>query len=86
MLDLLFLLGDPLRSSTVLDDPVGHSPFNVGEIIPHENRPASYDDRTNKVRIDRTSQLLISMSITIAEFVKFAYNRHKTKDRDNMIR
>ena len=36
-----------------------------------------------KVRIDRTSQLLIAMSITIAEFVKQYYCRRK---KDELIR
>lgn len=43
-----------------------------------------------RVRIDKTSQLLISMSITIAEFVKAAYNRGSKKTghvkNDEMIR
>ena len=31
MLDLLFLLGDPKQSLTLLDDPHTDGPFNVGE-------------------------------------------------------
>lgn len=33
MLDLLFLLGDPRRSTTLLDEPFTESKFNVGESI-----------------------------------------------------
>ena len=38
MLDLLFLLGDPMRSTTLLDDPTVDGPFNVGEQIPPVDR------------------------------------------------
>ena len=40
------------------------------------------------MRIDKTSQLLISMSITIAEFVKAYYHRsNKSRDKkEEMIR
>ena len=80
MLDLLFLLGDPRTSITLTDDTIADGNFRVGEAIPSL-------DRTNqklfqeslalerRIRIDRTSQLLISMSITIAEAVKAYYNR-----------
>ena len=35
MLDLLFLLGDPKQSKTLLDNHVLDGPFNVGEAIPN---------------------------------------------------
>ena len=34
MLDILFLLGDPRESTTLLDDPLQDGHFNVGETIP----------------------------------------------------
>ena len=34
MLDLLFLLGDPKQSTTLLDDPIADGPFNVNETCP----------------------------------------------------
>ena len=79
MLDLLFLIGDSKRSSTIFDNPLVDGHFFVGEKM-------KLKDKLNKkqleefqheprVRIDRTSQLLISMSITIAEKVKMWYLR-----------
>ena len=92
MLDLLFLLGDPRHSKTLLDEPFTEGDLNVGESVPSHmklledsaNRKNQPDYSDAKVRIDRTSQLLISMSITIAEYVKNYYTR--TKRNDNMIR
>lgn len=34
MLDLIFLLGDPRKSQTLIDDPVVNGEFIVGEAIP----------------------------------------------------
>ena len=85
MLDLLFLLGDPKRSTTLLDNPVHDGLFNVGEAIPPLERiPKQVREEYTepRVRIDKTSQLLIAMSITIAEFVKAYYNRsNKSRDK-----
>ena len=79
MLDLLFLIGDPKKSVTLIDNPFTHGHFIVGEAMP---KPRYVQEETKKsktpvvpnsesrVRIDRTSQLLIAFSITIAEFVK----------------
>ena len=74
MLDLLFLLGDPKQSTTLLDDHVMDGVFRVNETIPRVDRvntkKVSQEHPEKRVRIDRTSQLLLSMSITIADFVK----------------
>lgn len=84
MLDLLFLLGDPNSSTTMLDNQKLDGVFNVGETIPRFGK-VSYKAPTqiheNKVRIDRTSQLLLSMSITIADFVKQNYLRSNSKEQ-----
>ena len=80
MLDCLFLLGDPMKSTTLLDNPVLDGHFNVGENIPELERilPKTRKDfPEQKVHIDRTSQLLVSMSIAIAEIVKNDYMRSK---------
>ena len=85
MLDLIFLLGDPKQSTTLLDDPIQDGSFNVGEVIPQLDRPNSRSKSCNRgeerVRIDRTSQLLISMSITVAERVKMTYLRDYLKEK-----
>ena len=47
MLDLLFLLGDPRRSATVLDDPTTPSNFTVGENIPC---PAAFANDLKRLR------------------------------------
>lgn len=92
MLDLLFLLGDPKQSTTLLDDHVQDGNFTVGETVPNIERVSKkflQDQTETRVRIDKTSQLLVSMSITIAEFVKAAYNRGSKKTsrvNDDMIR
>ena len=77
MLDLLFLIGDPHKSSTLLDDPINDGEFLVNETIPkmeYSNEKTKPDllarHPEKRVRIDRTSQLLLAMSITIADFVK----------------
>lgn len=67
----------------------------VNETIPKLDRinkktKAIYDEKypETQVRIDRTSQLLLSMSITIADFVKQYYLRATTTkqaDKDVMI-
>lgn len=80
MLDLLFLIGDPKKSVTLIDNPLTHCNYIVGEALP-KPRYAQEESKKSKttpvitnsetrVRIDRTSQLLIAFSITIAEFVK----------------
>lgn len=89
MLDILFLLGDPKQSITLLDDPVQDGHFNVGETIPILNKISKKTRDAcpeQRVRIDRTSQLLISMSITIAEVVKTHYLRTLSKDKDRAKR
>ena len=78
MLDILFLLGNPKCSSTLLDEPFAASKFNVGErITPTPNLQEAYERVLQdpaffetKVRIDRTSQLLVAMSITVTDFAK----------------
>lgn len=73
MLDLLFLLGDSTTSTTLLDNSLEDGVFNVNESIPKLARVTDkvWERNTEpRVRIDRTSQLLVSMSITIADFVK----------------
>mmetsp|Transcript_29028 Transcript_29028/g.35984 ORF Transcript_29028/g.35984 Transcript_29028/m.35984 type:complete len:174 (-) Transcript_29028:2309-2830(-) len=58
MLDLLFLLGDPKQSTTLLDDPINDGPFNVNETLPRLDRvkKQAYDENPERmVRIDRTS-------------------------------
>ena len=89
MLDILFLLGDPRESVTLLDDPFTDGHFMVGETIPILGKISKKTRETcpeNRVRIDRTSQLLISMSITIAEVVKTHYLRTASKDKDKSKR
>jgi len=34
MLDLLFLIGDPKKSVTLIDNPLTHGHFIVGEAMP----------------------------------------------------
>jgi len=60
MLDLIFLLGDPRQSKTLIDDPDATGEFIVGEAIPFNDSKLKKqmeeelkDER--KVRIDRTS-------------------------------
>ena len=82
MLDLIFLLGDPNQSTTLLDDPISDGFFNVGEAIPYQEKVTQKTRNIHKeerVRIDRTSQLLIAMSITVAERVKISYLRDNLK-------
>lgn len=85
MLDLLFLLGDPKQSTTLLED-AQDGQFTVGENIPtqirHNDKKIKFDSKETLVRIDKTSQLLISMSITIAEIVKKEYMRGQDKKKD----
>ena len=90
MLDLLFLLGDSKTSTTLLDNSLEDGVFNVNESIPRLERvPEKVWERNTepRVRIDRTSQLLVSMSITIADFVKQHYlrNNQKSKSAQNEI-
>lgn len=85
MLDMLFLLGDPKRSHTMIDYKSDErNKFNISERIPildiADKRFMKQNPET-RVRIDRTSQLLISMSITIAEFVKEFYTRSGSMDK-----
>lgn len=77
MIDLLFLIGDPKKSKTMLDNPVVNGEFVVGEMMRQnqgKNAKKTKNDEVGhldkRVRIDRTSQLLVAMSITIAERVK----------------
>jgi hypothetical protein len=89
MLDLLFLIGDPKKSLTLLDDPVADGHYTVGETIRPRNlkRPRVEEPfAENRVRIDRTSQLLVSLSITIAEYVKMYHLRNKDEKREEKIR
>ena len=92
MLDILFLLGDPKESLTIMDNPMEDGRFNVGEHYPPLERiPKKTLENCSEtvVRLDRTSQLLISMSIAIAEIVKIYYltSNEKSKDkREEMIR
>ena len=92
MLDILFLLGDPKESLTIMDDPLVDGRFNVGEHYPpleRINKRTLAECTEPIVRLDRTSQLLISMSIAIAEIVKIYYltNNDKSKEkREEMIR
>ena len=92
MLDILFLLGDPKESLTIMDDPLVDGRFNVGEHYPpleRINKKTLAECPETMVRLDRTSQLLISMSIAIAEIVKIYYltNNDKSKEkREEMIR
>lgn len=86
MLDLLFLLGDPKTSTTLLDNSNEDGIFNVNESIPRSPRVQekvwqSYPETL--VRIDRTSQLLLSMSIAIADFVKQYDLRTGKRDQDS---
>lgn len=65
--------------------------FTVGENIPPQikqnDKKVKYEVKEPMVRIDKTSQLLISMSITIAEIVKKEYMRgHNKKDMEEQIR
>ena len=82
MLDLLFLLGDPTQSLTLLDEPVTDGVYRVNETIPNlrsqETKKMMKECPEKHVRIDRTSQLLLAMSITIADFVKQYYLRATT--------
>ena len=90
MLDILFLLGDPKTSTTMMDDSreEGDGLFLVGEAIPvaclsKSAKLAQKEYPEPRVRLDRTSQLLLAMSITIADFVKQYYLRaDKSKSSD----
>ena len=91
MLDLLFLIGDPKKSHTLLDDPSADGHYTVGEAIPPQLRnlkkPKVDEPFTeSRVRIDRTSQLLVALSITIAEYVKMYHLRNKDEKREEKIR
>lgn len=58
MLDLLFLLGDPKQSTTLLDAPSEDGPFIVGEAVPQLERVSKKtkaDNVETRVRIDKTS-------------------------------
>lgn len=79
MLDLTLILGNPLESSTVHDDSNIDGNFMVGANVPYhyvECNPTPDLYRDEKVRIDRTSQLLISMLLAISEMVKITRNRN----------
>ena len=81
MLDLLYLMGDPKQSLTLLDNPTEDGPFLVNETIPklpRVNKRVYCEFPEKRVRVDRTSQLLVAMSITIADFVKQYYLRTTT--------
>ena len=88
MLDLLFLLGDPKNSTTLLDDSCKDGQFIVGEAIPmhmkviDKKKTNSYESSETRVRIDRTSQLLVSMAITVSELVKHRYLRGSKRKND----
>ena len=90
MLDILFLFGDPKTSTTMMDDSreEGDGLFLVGEAIPvaclsKSAKLAQKEYPEPRVRLDRTSQLLLAMSITIADFVKQYYLRaDKSKSSD----
>lgn len=92
MLDLLFLIGDPKKSTTLLDNPIIDGDYTVGEAIKTQDKlpkkAKATDEVETRVRIDRTSQLLIAMSITIAEKVKMWHLRSNQKDaeKDEKIR
>lgn len=91
MLDLLYLMGDPKQSLTLLDNTTEDGPFNVNETIPklqRVNRRVYSEFPEKRVRVDRTSQLLVAMSITIADFVKQYYLRTTTtkhSEKEQMI-
>ena len=58
MLDIIFLLGDPKESLTIMDNPLEDGHFYVGEYYPPLKRITkkvldTYPDKV--VRIDRTS-------------------------------
>ena len=59
MLDLLFLIGDPRKSIPKMD--YSNEKTKPDLLAKHPEK---------RVRIDRTSQLLVAMSIAIADFVK----------------
>jgi hypothetical protein len=94
MLDLLFLIGDPKKSVTLIDNPLVDGHYTVGEAIPPHIRNFKKSDKPNveepltenRVRIDRTSQLLVALSITIAEYVKMDHLRNKDENKDETIR
>ena len=59
----------------------------MGENIPpqiknNNDKKIKFESKETLVRIDKTSQLLISMSITIAEIVKKEYMRGHDKKKD----
>ena len=78
MLDLLFLSGDPKQSQTLIDDCAQDGYFTVGEAMPqristgNEMRPEQLIDES-RVRVDKTSQLLVSMALAVAQLAKPAY-------------
>jgi len=81
MLDLLFLLGDPKQSTTLLDDSKNNGLYKVNEPIPDfmkQSKSSSDANPERLVRIDRTSQLLLCMSIAIADFVKQYHLRNSS--------
>ena len=58
MLDILFLLGDPKESLTIMDNPLEDGHFYVGEHYPPLERiPENVLDTCHEkvVRLDRTS-------------------------------
>ena len=59
MLDLLFLIGDPKKSTTMLDNPYTEGTFTVGEALPpfpaDKVSKRVLDETDSRVRVDRTS-------------------------------
>lgn len=69
MLDLLFLLGNPRKSATLLDPPIiRKNEAGLEEVIIEKEVGGLYKDQV--VALDRTTQLLTSTAIAIADILK----------------
>ena len=70
VLDILFLLGNPRQSVTSHDDYLSDGSFMTGQNLPKNFSDFTQipeNEKEHKVRIDRTSQILCSINLAIAE-------------------
>ena len=79
MLDLLFLLGNPRKSTTLLDPPIiRKNEAGLEEVVTEKEVGGLYRDQV--VSLDRTTQLLTSTAIAIADILKQKVNLHEKNE------
>ena len=79
MLDILFLLGNSRKSATLLDPPIiRKNETGLEEVITEKEVGGLYKDQV--VVLDRTTQLLTSTAIAIADILKQKVNLHEKNE------